>query len=175
MPYAKRHTTPTTAQETEGALIVGYWVAHQPEMSGICQRHGNILAMLDQQEEQRAKQQTVETQTPSSYPYTNLLYTTPVTPSSNQGFQLGPGPLTNENTITAPPPLPVPSDPSAPYRQAGTVENSIINIAPPFTAKPGTVEGAIEAAAMPPVEGAKVTHPCPLCGKLVVTGDVHAC
>jgi hypothetical protein len=74
------------------------------------------------------------------------------------GFKLGPGPLTNENSTTAPPPLPMVADPSAPYQ-----------------ATPGTIEGALEAARMPAVEGGKVTYPCPSCGQEISTGDVHAC
>ena len=51
MPYAKRPTTPTSAQETEGALIVGYWMASRYEgVPRICEHHMEILSLLDQQE-----------------------------------------------------------------------------------------------------------------------------
>jgi hypothetical protein len=97
----------------------------------------------------------------------------PVTPVPSGEFQLGPGPLTNENVITPHPPLPVFADPTAPYRA------QINAIGPPIkkgeSAEPGTREGALEAALAPPVEGAKVVYPCPSCGKEIATGDVHAC
>lgn len=56
MPYARRHTTPTTAQETEGALVVGYWLHSRRDVQQvprICERHMQVLGFLDQQEERR--------------------------------------------------------------------------------------------------------------------------
>lgn len=229
MPYAKRHTTPTTSQETEGALIVGYWLASRAKsVPRVCEQHMSILTLLDQQEERRIeaereieeaerkaakphlpehlqlqvdqlqeRKQAIATEVVSQLqPLPQILdavvpsfvvkpqppvISHPSRTSNNtepgrletpeEVFQLGPGPLTNENVITPHPPLPVEADPSAPYR------NQINAIKPPpkAKAKPGTMEGALEAAKAPPVEGAKVVHPCPLCGKEVATGDVHAC
>ena len=83
-----------------------------------------------------------------------------VPPPPEAEFRLGPGPLTNENVVTPHPPLPVINDPSQPYRT---------------NAQPGTAQAALEVASLQPVEGAKVTYPCPSCGKIVTTGDVHAC
>jgi hypothetical protein len=57
MPYAKRHTTPTNSQETEGALVVGYWMATRLPpgiVPRLCERHMHVVGMLDQQEERRA-------------------------------------------------------------------------------------------------------------------------
>jgi len=230
MPYAKRPTTPTSTQETEGALIVGYWIAtRQRSVARICEKHMNILTLLDQQDERRIegeraaeeaalkaaepklpehlqlqvtqleerKQAVVTSVNTAPHQGTPQPITVPVVtldvpvplpapvPVATGGFQLGPGPLTNENVITAPPPLPVPVDTVAPYRA------QINGIAPPPTSTPvtteppketkakkakvGTREGALEAALEPPTEGAKVTYPCPSCGKEVTTGDVHAC
>lgn len=63
MPYHKRYTTPTTAQETEGALVVGYWLRRSLESTvpRICEKHMAILSLLDQQEEARiaAEQQAL--------------------------------------------------------------------------------------------------------------------
>ncbi len=55
MPYQRRYTTPTTAQETEGALVVGYWLHRSLEgkVPRVCEKHMAILALLDQQEEAR--------------------------------------------------------------------------------------------------------------------------
>lgn len=169
MPYARKYTTPTTVAETEGALIVGYWLASRQEgVARLCERHMNVVGILDQQEESRneaekvAQAQVAERQQGNPNVIQVIAATIqpvaqPVAPNP-QGFQLGPGPLTNENYVTQPPPLPIAADPSAIYR-----------------APPGTMEGALEAAKMPPVQGAKVEYQCPLCGKEVATGDVHAC
>ena len=206
MPYAKRHTTPTTSQETESALIIGYWMSSRCEtVPRVCERHMSILTLLDQQEGQRIEverlareeQERMEQfrlQTDQFQQRKRIITTAmqpkeiiaPVIPPSlpvqeppkpPAEFVLGPGPLTNENTATPPPPLPVVEDPAAPYRgQPGGVESAIAALAPPMTsAKPGTVEGALEAAKMPPVQGAIVTHSCVFCGKEMKTGEVHAC
>jgi len=189
MPYALRPTTPTTAQETEGALIVGYWVArHVTTVPRICERHMHILQVIDRQEERRieiekvaqeeAKRleayhqqtahlherqqsifQTVKEEIIPSFVPSVTPITIPV-PQATKEFQLGPGPLANENIITNQPPLPVQSDIAEPYRTK---------------AKAGTMEAALEVATMPATEGGKISYPCPSCGKEVVTGDVHAC
>ncbi len=199
MPYAKRYTTPTTADQTQGALVVGYWIARRAQGAPrICEGHLAVLEMLDKQEENRiaseqqhraAMEQARQDALPppefqgqvatlqerqqavlNPQPEPVRVVMPPITvPNINEppppppvaqtgGFKLGPGPLTNENSTTAPPPLPVVVDPSAPYK-----------------ATPGTIEGALEAARMPAVEGGKVTYPCPSCGKEISTGDVHAC
>ena len=197
MPYALRPTTPTTAQETEGALIVGYWVASRATtVPRICERHMNILQVIDRQEERRIEIEKVaeeEAQRLAAYhQQTAHLHerqqsifeaaraeveivsafvpaVTPiqiqVQPQATGEFKLGPGPLANENIVTQPPALPVQADPAQVYRKSTLKE----------PAKPGTIEGALEAAMMPPTEGAKTSHPCTLCGKEVVTGDVHMC
>ena len=182
MPYAKRHTTPTTAHETEGAVIIGYWVASRnTTVPRICEQHMNILTHLDQQEERRLaalqaeqvpehiKQQIAQLEErqkqlnavqPVIPIITALIFLIPVQPSSTP-VVLGPGPLTNGNVVTPPPPLPADADPAAIYRN------------PPGA--PGTAEGALAAAMEPPVEGGKVSYPCPSCGDEIVTGDIHAC
>ncbi len=184
MPYAAKYTTPTTVQDTEGALIVGYWIASRAKaVPRLCERHMTVLALLDTQEEQL--EETVAPTQPAPAPIQQLnppvptagviprhrkqvprplvppitpLIAPPIKVAPPSEFKLGPGPLTNENSTTEQPPLPMVSDLSAPYK-----------------AKPGTPEGALEAANMPPEEGAKVTYPCPSCGKEVTTGDIHAC
>jgi len=189
MPYALRPTTPTTAQETEGALIVGYWVASRTTtVPRICERHMHILQVIDRQEERRIEMekvaqeeakrleayhqqtahlherqqsifQTVKEEIIPSFVPSVTPITIPV-PQATKEFQLGPGPLANENIITNQPPLPVQTNLVEPYSTK---------------AKVGTMEAALEVATMPPTEGGKVSYPCPSCGKEVVTGDVHAC
>ena len=178
MPYMKRWSTPTTVQDTEGALVVGFWVRKRHDARPyLCERHATILAILDQQEEQRIEAERKAQEPPPPIPYavpriiqTPLSTPTPIPPIipdllfhkppplPAEPFKIGPGPLTNENSVTEQPPLPVTDDILGPYR-----------------AKPGTPEGALEAAKMPAVEGGKVTYPCPMCGEQVATGDVHAC
>jgi len=74
MPYAKKHTTPTTAAETEGAMVVGYWVATRqvkPDtVPRLCERHVTVVQMLDGQEERRATAEQARmqaTQPPTPY------------------------------------------------------------------------------------------------------------
>lgn len=206
MPYSKRPTTPVSPQETEGVLIVGYWItSRQNTVPRICQRHMNILVGLDDQEDQRierervaqeaareAAQKAVEraSELPECYqqqvtefqrrrklvgdamvvqpppmrvnepiiPFEPPVAPTPAPVAINGDFALGPGPLTNENTITPHPGLMVTETPQQPLH-----------------AQPGTIEGALEAARMPPTTGGKVAYTCHLCGKEAITGDVHAC
>jgi len=189
MSYSKRPTTPVSAPEAEGVLIVGYWItSRQTTVPRICERHMSILARLDLQENQRAEAERVTRETAKlSEPYQRqiadfqrrreLVYVAPQQPQQDEPivsfgmpaptmpvpiatdgqFKLGPGPLTNENNITPHPGL----IPAAPPQ--------------PLHAQPGTIEGALEAARMPPIEGGKVMYKCQLCGEEVITGDVHAC
>lgn len=200
MPYAQKYTTPTSAQETEGAMVVGYWIASRAEtVVRLCERHMYVLEMLDRQDNQRienekaiqiaAQRSAVQLENFTSQTSAlqqrrqlvldavkvveqpSLVVPMPVVPiishvpTQNSGaipqdFKLGPGPLANENIVTAPPPLPIEADPAQVYRSV---------------AKPGTPEAALEMAKLIPIEGAKVTHPCPSCGVAITTGEVHAC
>jgi hypothetical protein len=169
MPYIKKPTTPTTVQETEEALIIGYWLGHIDTDISVCERHESILKFISKQE--TTQQSPVEPSTHSSVQqHLNPLYIpfrppTPPTPPI-EPFIIGPGALVNGNSLTNQPPLPVEADPSAIYREAAARATS---------AKPGTVEGALEAAKAAPTEGGKVSYNCTLCGASVMTGDVHAC
>jgi hypothetical protein len=165
MPYVKKPTTPTTVQETESALIIGYWLSRNKNDDHICEHHQTILTILNKETHIQPRQEqllpTTVNPNPLYIPFTPPVVTAP----AGKPFVIGPGPLTNENSVTqiAPPPC-VEADPSAIYRQAASL-----------AAKPGTAEGALEAAKMPPVEGGKVSYNCTLCGATVMTGDVHAC
>ena len=48
MPYAKRWSTPTTAHDTEGALVIGYWIATRYENAQLCQKHLSLILRLNQ-------------------------------------------------------------------------------------------------------------------------------
>lgn len=237
MPYAKKHTTPTTAAETEGALVVGYWVARnqvEPNtVPRICQRHMTVLGILDQQEERRIqveRSQYQATQPPTAYhsaevqrlqerqqqlvagglpapmpaPQTQgpvfpltppmmatagvqipasaipaapgpimtasgVQVPTSAIPASAPGqapFVLGPGPLTNGNTVSEQPQLPVPPDPIAPYVTGLAAPQAPANPQP--TAPLGASKDHIENAAL-------IDAPCLFCKVMVHAGEVHNC
>lgn len=175
MPYAKKYTTPTTAQETEQALIIGFWSArrHEDTVPRLCEGHMHYLEQLDIQEQQRvadeaakAKQAAEQKKPPQPAFIMNYQKALQEQKQTEGGFTLGPGPLPNENTITATPPLPVGDNTIAPYQQ----ETSIIKPMPPV----GSPEAAIEAAKLPPTPGQPVSL-CPLCGKHTMPGEVHSC
>lgn len=196
MPHAKRWSTPTSAQETEGALIIGYWFASRNKaVPRICERHMAVLEALDRQEEQRiaAEQNAKQNQV------------NPLPPEVQQ--QIAQFQLRQQQALRPPappaaiqPPLPVPiiqldNNPVAipvpqveqPFSLGMTPlvnENTVtaqpplpmgVDLSAPYRAQPGTPEGALEAARMPAVEGGKVTYPCPACQKEISTGDVHVC
>jgi len=175
LPYAKKPTTPTNVSETESALALGYWLGKRDSQGRICERHATILrSAIEVFIEGKVIEQKVA----------------PVQPTFVPGLQ----PFTNENSNRIEPPTPT-IDLAAPYRNQNEPE-----ITDPWrrivetqervaaekakkeqvsqlvgTAKPGTIEGALEAAKAPPTEGAKVDVICPLCGEVTVTGEVHCC
>lgn len=187
LPYAKKWSTPTTPQETEGALTLGYWLGKQlQEPTSICERHRKILEISV----------TTFLREGSREPEP------PAQPTFNPALQ----PLMNENSMREQPPELISVDLAAPYRQGGqhsqqdeltepyrriletqqrvaaeeantTKAQPLLHIAKPEESKaqPGTVQGAIEAAKAPPTEGAKIMMNCPLCGEQFLTGQVHAC
>ena len=56
MPHAARYTTPTTAQDTENAMVAGYWTASRGGQGArFCERHGAMLETMDLQEAARAE------------------------------------------------------------------------------------------------------------------------
>lgn len=140
MPYAARYTTPTTVQDTEMGMIVGYWASSRSQqVPRLCARHGQVLERLDQQEELRlATEAAIRHVQPSeeqqlviasirakseelmkrvqqaALPALPLTLPAPIpkpAPAATEGFVLGPGPLLNGQT--APPNLPVIAPPIA--------------------------------------------------------------
>lgn len=186
MPYAKRWSTPTTVYDTEGALIVGYWIGlavgsncrlqpntlqhnlteqeRQPLLTaGLCQKHSSLIQKLNQTQINTLVEELRNPQSPAESK-----------PEPEQ-FRLGPGPLTNENTITEPPPLPVTipfpgldletkPDPNAEYgHQQVTAAIDRALQSPPVNA-PNQPQGPIvdpmelarQAALMPATEGRRM-------------------
>ena len=152
LPYARKHTTPTTPQETEGAMTIGFWLGTscQKETAPLCERHALYLESLDKAKENKPVVEKPRVSLRKKDPMVALpvmplmVAAEPEQPQITSEFKLGPGPLTNDNTITAQPPLPiVPNDLTAPYRNE-----------PQKGIDP--VQMALDAAKMPPVEGRKM-------------------
>lgn len=186
MPYAKRYTTPTTVGETEGSLVVGYWVATRQASNGIavrlCERHMSVVNALDAQEEQR---KVVEAAKPPPSPVdtqfqqrlaevnarkeqliaAGAISPQPAPPPQVQPpspFVLGPGPLQNTNTLSAPT-----GEPVQPLTQSA-ISTGLIPQAPQQTLNPNLPQAPIEGAAL-------IDAPCLFCKVMVMTGEVHNC
>jgi hypothetical protein len=223
MPYAKKHTTPTTAQETEGALVVGYWTARNQvlpnQVPPICQRHMTVLGILDGQEERRVQIEQASqraTQPPNqhysaevqrlqerqsqlvagglpapapaqqvagpSFPLTppimamaaaGISIPPEVLAQAHQPavqpeptFALGPGPLTNGNTVTGQPQLPVPVNQAEPY---------LTGVSAPPASQVTTVPNQPLMASDVRHDPALIDAPCLFCKKMVMAGEVHVC
>lgn len=47
MPYAKRWSTPTNVHDTEGALIIGFWLGTLHNHSSLCGKHALLISHLN--------------------------------------------------------------------------------------------------------------------------------
>lgn len=176
MPYQKRWSTPTTAYDTEGALVIGYWIATRYEDAQLCQKHLSLILRLNQTQagnlpNLETSQVLAPNRPPQQHRVTNHIFEAlpdPIPPDmycstcgnkpaytasaefnvdghahvikqflcsehalalatkeskpEPEEFKLGLKPLTNENTTTDPPPLPVmaPLVPLQPNINAGS-------------------------------------------------------
>jgi hypothetical protein len=155
-PYAKRHTTPTTAQDTEGALVLGFHLARSLEGTAprICPRHSALLFQLDAIVEANARaleapavptQQQIDFQARADAVVAQLTRPqapAPAPPLPDASVLLTPA------TIPAPPPVEVP----------------VMN----------PVHSSQLVAPIPPAES-KPTFPCPICQRPAVAGELHRC
>src|SRR3989304_3931135 len=149
MPYAKRWSTPTSVIDTESALVIGYWLGTRYKGVKLCERHDNLIFDLNRKETPLLLSNALEPPI-SSYP---------------SEFKLGSRPLANENTITPAPPLSI--EATLPHVQPNASTNTQLTIDP--------VKLALEAALMPPTEGAKNTYTCPICNNETTMGGLHVC
>jgi hypothetical protein len=186
MPYAKKYTTPTTVGETEGSLVVGYWVATRQVTEGVvvrlCERHMTVVNALDGQEEARKlaeaqkpadhtldprfqqrladvnqrKEQLIATATAANAPK-------PEPAAKASPFVLGPGPLVNPNHLVEQPVAPAPAQP--PILTGLTVQPAV---APQGPMMPLDSQHVPQAAAL-------IDAPCLFCKVMVMTGEVHNC
>jgi len=190
MPYGKRYTTPTTVGETEGSLVVGYWVATRKVVEGVavrlCERHMAVVTALDAQEEARAKAEEAariaaeqkkllepklddhfqQRVTEVSQRKEQVIASTPAAPPPAP-FKLGPGPLNNGNATAEQPPLPVPLDMTQLY-QAGQLPGQQV-VQPTLPLKnPNLPQAPVQGAAL-------IDAPCLFCKVMVRVGEVHNC
>lgn len=156
-PYFKRHTTPTTAQDTETALVLGFWLARRTaEVPKFCERHGALFFQLDTLEDARVHQESAEP-TPAQSVYLERAQevtrrlSAPAAPAPFIPPLVAPAELLGGTGILPPPPAPV---------EAWT---------PIGQGQPSPAQDII-----PPVPD-KPSFPCPLCHKIVVSGEVHTC
>jgi len=198
MPYGKRYTTPTSVGETEGALVIGYWVAtRQPSDIAVrlCERHMSVVTILDTQEEQRKKLEAQRQEAQQRVDTQRVIETT-----HDQQLQqrLAAVHQRKEELIASAPPV-APAQPLPTYQGAfvlgpGPLGNANTLIAdqlaqpqpttiqtgltvPPLqvpgqpvgpVANPGLPQAAIQGAAL-------IDAPCLFCKVMVLTGEVHNC
>lgn len=187
MPYGKRYTTPTSVGETEGALVIGYWVATRQAgdtVVRLCERHMSVVTILDSQEETRKKLETQQQEaqqrgqdlqqrlTEVHQRKEQLIASAPPivppqpVPTFAGQFTLGPGPLGNPNTLI---------QEQLPAQQVPTIQTGLTVPPPPL---PGQPIGPLANPNLPqaPVQGAAlIDAPCLFCKKMVMTGEVHSC
>jgi hypothetical protein len=139
-----------------------------------------VLTALDQQEEQRiANEHKIQEQAiahagrQNIYPVTAIPSQTQQLTNEMEGFQLGPGPLANENTAASHIPMGA-SDLAAPYRREEVRPLKARHRAKPIVTVPILSEPQPDVTTEV-VDGGKIKHPCPLCGKSVTSGEVHSC
>lgn len=146
MPYQKRWSTPTTVQQTEESLVIGYWLGIKANIDtnngrpkdllitirsqALCEKHQHIIDVL---ENQAIEQRNIKT-TPPPPPPDSL------------------APVTNGNVNTLPP-LPAISEPP-----------TMTTIIEPLSSTEKTEHSVNERS-----------YPCPLCHKAIKAGEVHAC
>jgi hypothetical protein len=182
MPYAKKYTTPTTVGETEGCLVVGYWIATRQAAEGVvvrlCERHMTVVNALDAQDEARklgeAKQSPappkLEAQFQQRLEEVNqrkeqLIASAPQAPPPVP-FALGPGPLASPNTLIEQPIAPVQPPPQSSISTGLTVPQQHGSSGP--TLPMGSPANIVQAAAL-------IDAPCLFCKVMVMTGEVHNC
>lgn len=148
MPHAKRWSTPIMPIYAEEALVIGYWLGTRKKgIARVCEKHLKIIAALDEENEARTAP------TPPPPPVEQL-------------------PTTNGNINTAPPP---PADASPPRVKQTVI--SYGNWAPPIESQPMAQPTPFRISQEqfeqePPKQPAMY---CPLCGKGIEKGEVHAC
>lgn len=166
-PFAKRYTTPTTAQETEAALTLGFHVAqaHAGTAPRLCARHSAFLFQLDAIDaaNERAAHAAPAPPTPQQLAF-QARADAVVKQLSGPIATGSPMPLPSALHMATPTTLPVPPPPAQAFQppQQGQLVPSQETV--PIMPFP---EGA--------TEGAKTSFPCPICHQPAVSGELHQC
>ena len=197
MPYGKRYTTPTSVGETEGALVIGYWLAtRQPSdaVVRLCERHMSVVTILDNQEEARKVAEAQRAEAVKRVEAQRLVVHT-----QDQQLQqrLAEVQLRKEELIASAPP-PQPAQPLPTYQGAfvlgpGPLGNANTLIAEQMAQPQPTIQTGLTVPAMlnpgqptgpllnqnsPQVlvhAPALIDAPCLFCKVMVMTGEVHNC
>jgi hypothetical protein len=198
MPYGKRYTTPTSVGETEGALVIGYWVATRQAgdtVVRLCERHMSVVNLLDTQEEARKATEAAREEAVKKAEAQQLLGH-----SHDPHFQqrLAEVQRRKEELIASAPP-PVPAQPLPSYQGPFVLgpgplgnPNTLIQeqlaqppqptiqtgLTVPPMPNPGQPTGPLANPNLPqaPVQGAAlIDAPCLFCKTMVMTGEVHNC
>jgi len=201
MPYAKKYTTPTTAQETEGALVVGYWLASRRAANNIvariCERHMAVVVILDQQEEKRMAAEAAIANQITQDPH----YQAQVANLQERQTSIVNAPRPPANPVNQPglaaallamPPVSVESGPPPFSMGPGplTNENSNVSVPPPGPVEvPLRVDNSIRTGLETPTPQslvpltpngpqeakALIDAPCLFCKVMVKAGEIHSC
>jgi hypothetical protein len=198
MPYGKRYTTPTSVGETEGALVIGYWVATRQAgdtVVRLCERHMSVVTILDSQEETRKK---LEAQRQESQQRLDTQRAVESIASQDLQQRLAEVHQRKEQLIASAPPV-VPTAPLPTYQGGFTLgpgplgnANTLIQeqlaqpvpttiqtgLTVPPLPLPGQPVGPLANPNLPqaPVQGAAlIDAPCLFCKTMVMTGEVHSC
>ncbi len=192
MPYGKRYTTPTTVGETEGALVIGYWIASRRDTSvvaGLCERHMVVVNTLDAQDEAQKTHEThqevrraeaVKLQQASHLQ--NPFFQQRLAEVNQQREMLVATlvPVQPVNAMPSPTSVPMTIGPGALGTQnnplAQPVQSSIqtgftvpqVQGLVPHIVEPNSSMASSHAAAL-------IDAPCLFCKVMVLKGEVHAC
>lgn len=162
-PYHKRHTTPTTAQDTENAMTYGFWIAsRRPEgaVFRLCERHSTQLFQLDAIENARTAQIQERADDAAS-------------PDNDRRREFERRALQVAEHLTAVrPPVSVPG-------LGGFGQSAPVPAPAPAPEFEGLgLQAPPTQPAPPPEPEVPDTRPrfnCPLCHRQVVAGEVHTC
>jgi len=173
-PFFKRPTTATTAQDTETAMVLGYWVGTRRDptvVARMCERHSVYLDQLDMLEQARTEQTAAQASALSPEQATQQTEfqrrANEVTQRLSPPVQQGPtvAPLTSGAGLLGPPLA------HEVFGKENGDQSVLAHERPSQAAQP------VAAAPIPePVsEDGEPTFPCPLCRKIVKSGTVHEC
>lgn len=161
IPYSKRHTTPVMPVEVEGVLIVGFWLKlREKEPLRLCERHMVSLERLDLQEQLIHEHLKIAAERIAKEKESEQAALERSEPFKQRAASIVHTVLHQQK------PDPGVKQPPKPYAKPPGLPPIIGVQAPETTEHPKEIEAQ---------QGARVQYPCMMCGKMAVTGEVHAC